>query len=288
MKLKPKYLFLLLLFALSISVEAFYQQTQSASDSRLEIIVWDIGQGDSMLIKTPNNTIGLIDAGPGKIITQKLNNYFGAKPCSIDFAVATHADLDHIEGFISILDYCKVLTFFINKSINEKPLYNELISKLKAKDVKTLSVDDSSDFTVDNVSFDVLWPPKAPISINDTNEGSISFFIEYMEFSMVTMGDLGQKNEIIATKLIKLPLDLLKISHHGSNNSTSNELLSFLTPKFAVISVGKSNRYNHPSPRVLSALTDQNITVFRTDVGGDVKISSDGQTFKINYSDKFE
>jgi len=252
-----------------------------------EVVFLDVGQGDSLLIKTPNSKIGIIDAGKNEKVLYSLEKELRNFQNTIDFAILTHADLDHYGGFFEIIKKYKINNFVINKSIKSTAEFINFLEKIKKLKIKTYSVYMDSYILIDGVLIDFLWPENIfPIyGSSNENESSISAFIRYKNFSIFSGGDLDKANEnlIIDRDCDKTQckIDITKLGHHGSKTSTSKEFLESLSPLLAIISVGKNNIYKHPSDEVLKILNDLEIKYLRTDEQGNIKITSNGLGFFI-------
>ena len=138
-----------------------------------------------------------------------------------------------------------------------------------------------------NLYFDVLWPQNRQISENVLNNNSIVCNLHYNNFSMLFTGDIEEiaENEILKLyssnqKLLKS--DILKVGHHGSRTSSTEEFLNIISPKVAVIGVGKNNNFGHPNGNVLTRLQVLNSVVYRTDLNGEIMIEVNSKSkYKI-------
>ncbi len=245
-----------------------------------EIQLLNIGQGDSILIKTPENKFGLIDAGIGNKVLRELDETLPQYFKEFEFIVITHPDADHAEGFIEVLKRFKVKNVFIEKVNKASKIYDEIKSLIKEKNITNYSIHDLNDFKINEVYFDVVWPFKETntyTDIKEPNDTSIGLVINYKNFNMFTAGDLSYNFEEAALNKTNYDVDILKVSHHGSLTSTSDKFLKLISPEVAVISVGENNRYGHPKKEILERLNNNNIKdVFRTDLSGRVSLVTDG------------
>lgn len=257
---------------------------RSLINDNLVITAIDIGQGDSLFIRTPTNKTVLVDAGSGNLISQKIGELFEGRKCSIDLAVATHSDKDHIEGFIDLIDYCQIKSIFINKSLEKKGPWLKLKEKIAAHKIVNFAVSKGAEIILDEVILKILWPPNMSEETGKSNNSSISILVEYCGFKLLAMGDLPTQEEETLAKNINQNINVLKISHHGSKFSTSNSFLQLIRPEDSIISAGKNNSYNHPSNEVLEKLTAHNVSIFRTDISGNLTIKVEKLT---KYSSKY-
>ena len=128
-----------------------------------------------------------------------------------------------------------------------------------------------------NLYFDILWPKEEQIEENKINNNAIVMKLNYNNFSMMLTGDIEEvaEKEIVKTYKDKkiLKSDILKVAHHGSKTSTTEEILNEIEPKVSLIGVGKNNLFGHPSSEVLKRLENLNSKIFRTDINGEINIS---------------
>ena len=253
----------------------------------LDIFILDVGQGDSILIKTPNNHWALIDSGRN---TNAVNKIFSKLPFTQQnfiFLMASHPDGDHIGGFNDLLRRYSSKIFFAFKSNKKNDLYKNLIKKVSQINNAHLTYED--DFIVDGLEFNILWPTDNISTFKIENVNNASYGIELImnNFSFVSLGDLEEEFELHAINdLISQDIDSFKISHHGSSTSSSIDVLEKLSPKTSFISSGKNNPYGHPSEKVINNLRAIKSKYFRTDEQGTIQIRTDGKnSFKIR-SDK--
>lgn len=107
----------------------------------------------------------------------------------------------------------------------------------------------------------------------DENEDSLVTYMKIASYNILLMGDAGEKTEKKLSHTYKIPkMDILKVGHHGSKYSSSKSFLEEIDPKYALISVGKTNTYGHPSPEVINRLTDLNTTILKTSTQGSIEI----------------
>ncbi len=254
-----------------------------SSLDNIEIWFLDIGQGDSTLIKTPQNNYILIDGGPGTNVSNAIGKVFNSNIFNnIDVVISTHPDKDHIEGLNYVLNKYNIQYYFINKVTKESELIDQNLYIVNKNNIKNFGLNNKNDFIIDGVIFNILWPTKETTNVANTpNNHSISLLISYKDFRFLTMGDADSLVEELIIKSNKITdIDLLKVSHHGSKYSTSNRFVKSVSPDIAVISVGKNN-YGHPTNEVINNLTENNVKIFRTDRDNTVKITSDGKTTNV-------
>lgn len=242
---------------------------------------YDVGQGDSLLIKTPKGRKVLIDGGPdSKIASYVLGEFFPLEECHIDVVVLTHPHLDHLSGLLDIFKLCKIETLYMeNSEIKSKAFasFKQLIDEeyLENNNFQVVFPHSGDVFNLDDVNFEVKWP-STEFSSGNENYMSIVLLLKYGDFEALLTGDAEKK--AYDGMVIPYQVEVLKAPHHGSVDGFNPEFFANLKPLVSVISVGKENKYGHPSPTVVNFLSKLG-TVYRTDVDGTVVIKSDGVVF---------
>ena len=277
-KSRKKFLSVLILIVFCFNICNFF-----IIKRELKIYFVDVGQGDSTFIVTPKNETILIDGG-GSLGTDfdvgesTLLPYIldrGYK--KIDLMFVSHFDQDHIGGLFKILEELKVEKVCISKQEEDSENYQKFLNIVKEKNIQVLVVKIGDKIVLDkNLYFDILWPKDKQIEENKLNNNAIVMKLNYNNFSMMFTGDIEKKaeEEIIETyKNSKiLESDILKVAHHGSKTSTTDEFLSRVKPKIALIGVGKDNMFNHPSNTTIEKLENMGIKIYRTDLNGEISI----------------
>lgn len=230
----------------------------------LRIYFIDIGQGDSTLIITPQNKKILIDSG-GSTLTNEFD--VGEKTLlpyllnrgvrTIDYIMISHFDADHCNGFIKVLENLNVKKVIIGKQCKISGEYTNLMEVIKEKKIPVIVVKEKDRIYLDSYTYlDILYP-KEHLEFDDLNENSIVAKLQYYNFSMLFTGDLGIEGE---KKLLEkfsekdLSVDILKVGHHGSKGSSSEQFLKTVRPKVALIGVSSKNTFGHPSQIVIDRL----------------------------------
>ena len=249
--------------------------------SRLVITVLDVGQGDGIVIEIPNSDkVYLIDGGStskadgaASSITSFLKSRGYSK---IDVHILTHSDLDHLLGIKNMIsDNFKVNRAVLPKINNKDENYLKFESFLKKNKINTLYIKRGDKISVNSLELKCLHPDTDFIAEN-ANAYSTVLYLNYKNFDMLFTGDLEKngESEIMKNRLPKL--DVLKVAHHGSKNSTDNSFLDKTEPKIALISCGYKNIYRHPHKELLDRLKFNNIITYRTDINGSIMIKTDG------------
>jgi competence protein ComEC len=231
------------------------------------VIVCDVGQGDAILAEYKNIQI-LFDVGPdNKKVLKCLENHVPFWDKTIEAVVLSHGDSDHTGGLDDLVKVYKVKNFFSNGFLNKEIEQKIYSRKLSQNDVLSLGL----------FNFEVVWPPayvENTTGEGDGNRNSVAGILKVKntDWSMFLSGDMEMEAEqkLVWRQILIKPVTVLKVSHHGSATATSEELLEVLKPKTAVISVGKGNRFGHPTNNVLERLKKAGTEVRRTDLEGEI------------------
>lgn len=219
----------------------------------------NVGQGDSILIQTPTTNV-LIDGGPDDVVLDELDRVLPVFSRHLNLVMASHSDADHIGGFPSVLARYTYDVFAGTGIPKKSAIRNELNTMIASSTVWNLEAGDRIVLDPYNEIFlDVLWPPANAITATeaDGNEMSLVTRLQYSSSSALLTGDVGipTEKELIRCFGTELFSTILKVGHHGSDSSTSQEFVSAVAPKVAVISAGTGNSYGHPHQSVIETLS---------------------------------
>jgi competence protein ComEC len=251
-------------------------------DGRLHLAFLDVGQGDAILITTPEGAQILVDGGPGPAaLTSALGREMPFWDRSLEAVILTHADGDHVGGLPELLSRYAVGTFLDSGRPDDHPTYQECVRSLAAHGVAHQPVQAGAHITLDDVALDVLSPPAGYLSGTsaDDNNNSLVIRLTYGEMVFLLTGDAEAEAEgWLLHSGAPLDAHVLKAGHHGSGGASTPAFLSAVGPRYVVLSVGAGNRFGHPDPQVLERL-DQlgDVTVLRTDEQGTLEFVTDGQ-----------
>lgn len=246
---------------------------------KLKINFVDVGQGDCSFIITPDNKTILIDGGGNM-----LSNYDVGKKVvlpyilnrgytKIDYVFISHFDQDHSLGCAKIIENLTVSNLILTKQFEENDIYKHIVSIAKQKKVNLIYVKEGDVITLNGVKIKILHPQEKLIAENSINNNSIVFKLEYKSFSILFTGDIENiAEEVILSKNINLKVDILKVAHHGSKTSSSQRFIEAVSPKIALIGVGKNNMFGHPNREVIERLQSYGTKIYRTDECGEISI----------------
>jgi len=281
---KLKLIHLVIILCLSVFAVSTHG-IASDKDGLLKIYFFDIGQGDSIFIETPSGRQILVDGGPDNKVLSKLGEVIPFYDKDIDVVVVSHPHADHMVGLIDALERYEVKNIVEAKESYdsseflawEEAVKNENANNVEAVTGKAIDLGDG-------VTLTILYPFESVIGDNPRNphDDVVVTMLRYKDLEVMLTGDMETKVERrLIMEGYDLDSDVLKVGHHGSKTSTSEEFLSAVSPEVAVIQVGAKNRYGHPSSEVLERLENYDIKYYRNDIDGDIKLVSDGTDFSI-------
>lgn len=274
--------FPILVTSIGLTVLSFVYVVGNNSNN-LEVSFLNVGQGDAIFIKTPNDIQILIDGGPDSRVVEKLDKQMPFLDRTIDIVIATHPDLDHIGGLTDVLQKYDVNLFLTSGNEGSNEAWESIERILKDRNIKTeiTARGDVYDFN-DGVLLKILFPYKDVKDV-EANESSLVTQITYNKQSFLLTGDAPIQTEfiLIGADGITLQSTVLKLGHHGSNTSTAEYFLEKVNPTFTVISAGKDNRYGHPHKSVTDLLDKYDIQVFETAKHGTIQFSTNGETIEV-------
>ncbi len=280
---KKEKAFLILIGVLIFLNFFVWQEVFDLTDTRLKVVFFDVGQGDSIFIKTDQNHQILIDGGPGNVLLEKIEKEMAPWDREIDLVILTHPEKDHIEGLIEVLKRYKIKNILWTGVKRETAQYKAWENILKEREFKTKIASAGQRIKAGNVQIDIFHPfeNKKGKDIKNSNDTSIVSQMTFGRNSFLFTGDITEKVEIELTeKRIDLNSEVLKVAHHGSKYSSHQRFIEAVSPVIAVIQSGE-NSYGHPTPETLQRLEKSAIYVLRTDKLGDIKILSDGNNLQI-------
>jgi competence protein ComEC len=250
-------------------------------DSRMHISFLDVGQGDAILIQTPNHQDILVDGGPSaQAISGELGRRMPFWDRTIELVVLTHPHTDHLNGLLETLRRYKVKQVLYLDTDYDSPTEQEWLSLIREKGIESIfaKVGQVINLGTEEVTIEVINP--APDSSVLDEDNGVVLRLSSGKFSFLLTSDISQEAELdLITRRADLTSTVLKVSHHGSNYSNSAEFLAVVNPKLAVISVGADNDYGHPGAETMQRLTDKVGLdhIYRTDKNSTIEFITNGE-----------
>ncbi len=261
-------------------------QNYFSDQNQLKITMIDVGQGESMLIQLPNQKNILIDGGGPtygdfnlgeKVLVPELMR-LGVK--KLDAIFLTHADADHYRGLLAVLENFEVRQFCSTVLLSSYPEIKLLSQQIEEKKIKSCHLFQGQTWQEDDVLFNILWPNKIyqrdsnrASEIPKDNATSLVFKMCYQYFCFLLTGDI---EDDVETQLVQSGFDLnahvLKLAHHGSKTSSTENFLNAVNPQVAIVSAGYQNRFRHPHSSILKRLNVMKVPLLRTDQDGQIQI----------------
>ena len=285
---KQKIILSSIIFLVWVNVLAWREVAFVATWHFLKVEVLDIGQGDSIFIQTPDRRSILVDGGPGTSVMEKLSHELPFWNKNLDVVILTHPDQDHLLGLFSVLERYKVdyivWTGIVRDGANYQTWVN-LLEKKKKEGSKIIFADSKTSVRNNQVLLTVIHPLHNLSGIffgKADNDTGIVSHLAYGKNAFLLTADVSfdVEKELLKEKA-DISADVLKVAHHGSKYSSSEDFLQAVHPTWAAISVGKNNTYGHPTPEVLQKLAKFDIKTLRTDESGNITFLSDGSDIHI-------
>lgn len=261
----------------------------------------DVGQGDAILIRTPTGKHLLVDGGGSVRFRKQGEEWRDRKdPYDIgrkllvpllkkrgvhhlDYVFLTHQDMDHAGGLQAVVQDIPIRNFIFNGTYRQTPDIEKLFRQILERSIPLYVAEQGQIYDIDKfTTITILYPrERSQIQIqHDQNESSIVFLLEMLGKTWLFTGDMGHPTETTLQSYPAdhwIPVDVLKVAHHGSKNSTSEAWLAKWRPVSSVISAGVNNIYKHPAAATLERLDSAGTRIFRTDLMGEVQsIVKDG------------
>jgi competence protein ComEC len=239
----------------------------------------DVGQGDSILIQTPENEFMLIDSGENDQYSKLSGylDYYGVK--ELKYAVFTHPHADHIGSAFQVVRDYTIDTLIMPPAVSNTSTFEKLMTEIENKRIGVTRAEYGRTYQLGGAELLIL----APLSeeYDNLNNYSVVILLKYGNVKFLFTGDIekGPENEIIEyceSNGFDISADVLKVGHHGSQTSSGQEFLDMVRPEYAVISCGADNDYNHPHLETVRRLEDIGANILRTDLSGDILLLTDG------------
>lgn len=247
---------------------------EAVLNESLEVHFLDVGQADSILILTGDNA-ALIDAGnssDGKYIVNYIKDLGIEK---LNFVVGTHPHEDHIGGIDDVINSFDIEKYYMPDVMTTTKTFENVLDALANKNLKYTVPKEGKTFNLGNAVFETIYVG------NDTKDLNNTSIVLKMTFGNKSFLFTGDATDVSEQKMLNknIKSNVLKVGHHGSEYSTTDEFLKKVDPSISVISVGKDNKYGHPSKKTIDKLKDTEI--YRTDIDQTIIIKTDGNKLDI-------
>lgn len=262
-----------------VSSSAVSETADPVDGAKLKVHYIDVGQGDSEFLELPNGQTMLIDAGNPENGSDIVSYIKGLGHSKIDYLIATHPHSDHIGGMTTVVNSLDIGKIYMPKVAQTTKVYENLLTSISSKGLKVNTAKSGINLLkAGKINIDMIAPCAS--SYQDLNQYSAVIMITYGDNRFLFMGDAGNVSEAQITANVKA--DVIKVGHHGSNTASSESFLKKVSPKYAVIEVGKGNSYGHPTSATLTKLQNIGAQIYRTDKDGTIVFTSDGKGITIN------
>lgn len=254
------------------------QQVEFVAQEDLLIDYIDVGQADSILIRNQDKVM-LIDAGTneaGETVVNYLENLGITK---IDYLIGTHPHEDHIGGLDDVINKFDIGQIYMPKIETTTKTFEDVLEAIENKNLTVTAPNKGDEIVLGQATGEFMTEPI--LDKDNLNVSSLVFRLEFGNNSFLFMGDAEEESE----KTISWPkTDVLKVGHHGSSTSSSEEFLKQVQPQYAIIMVGEDNSYGLPTQETINKLNTIGSTIYRTDENGTIQLTSDGNTIKVKTS----
>ncbi|EKD64599.1 MAG: hypothetical protein ACD_50C00338G0004 [uncultured bacterium] len=278
---------IIIVFIVIFSLGAIFVYHYSKfNDRKLHVVFCDVGQGDAIFLRTPKGSDILIDGGPNNSVLSCLLGHMPFWDRDLELVILSHPHADHLNGLIEVAKRYKIKSFATENLKNNTASFRVLIDEIKKQNIKIQYLHTGDRFSFkDGLILEIVGPSREFIGetsptgmIGESSEfANILTLFNYKDFSLFLTGDSqkeGIKDAILSGFL--QDIDVLQVPHHGSKTGLDSEILSYLKPELAVISVGKNNKYSHPAKEIIEILRNQEIKTLRMDQNGEIEIMTDG------------
>lgn len=277
----------LVIIAGLVGLNLYSQNDFTEIDSKiLQVAFLDVGQGDSILIRTPEEQNVLIDGGPDDSVLYELDQIVPFYDRNIDVMVLTHPHADHVDGLVELVKDYEVQEIYYTGVSHTAPGYIEWLELIQQKQIPLNIVTQPMALDFGNhIKLEFLYPANQDftgIEVENLNNTSIVNRLTYGNVSFLFTGDaeIEQEMDLLETQA-DLSAEILKAGHHGSNTATSDELLEAVGPQYVVIQSGTDNKFGHPHYRTLDRVNEYGAQVLRNDELGTIIFETDGETINI-------
>lgn len=251
-----------------------------ADSANLRVTFLDVGQGDAILVETPEGVQLLIDGGPDALVLRELAATLPWFDRSLDVVLGTHPDKDHIGGLVDVLNTYRVQEIITTENTGETTTAEMYHTALTSEGARITMARAGQVFTLGASTTVTIFSPATDPSMLESNTASIVAQVRYGDIAFMLTGDAPSsiENYLVETYGAELQSDVLKLGHHGSKTSSSDVFLRTVAPQFAVVSAGSDNSYGHPAKEVVARVTAAGVPLVTTAREGRITFETDGTT----------
>jgi competence protein ComEC len=247
--------------------------------AEVSFYAFDVGQGDSFLVRLPGDFNLLVDAGTKKSARSLVSKLRALGVGKIDLFVATHPHEDHIGGAVDVVGAFDVRRVWDSGYNHGSAIQRDMLQTIRGKNTRYGRPRVGFIQKAGGAAIEVLAPDKLISgTASDANNNSLVLLVTYDQVSFLMMGDIEAPGRRAAGKFPRATV--LKASHHGSRNGTDDALLRSVSPEVVILSYGRGNSYGHPHKETMERIRRAGARAYAT-VGGDIKITTDGKTYRV-------
>lgn len=272
------------LLGLIVIFAQHYSAQEYGDDGVLRLWFFDVGQGDAIMIDTPQHQQILVDGGPSEVVLSRLAKALPLSDKELDLLIITHNHSDHLTGVNAILQHYKVNQIWLTGAIHTTETFRRTLQIINDQHIPTKTVRAGEMVSYGDLSGIIIYPledltGQAP---EDQNTASIVSYWQYGQISWLLTGDLpaAQEGELLQRGLVK-QATILKVAHQGSKNSSAEEFLRAVRPEVSVIFAGKNNQFGHPHQTTLEHLRQIGTKIFRTDQDRTILVSVWPESYQV-------
>ena len=256
------------------------------SGETLDVYVLDVGQGDSIFLRSPSGKTMLVDASESGMY-ESIDTFLQNQAVKqLDVVVGTHPHADHIGAMEKIVTHYKIGAYYMPDAQNQTRMFENLLDALTEHNINVKQAAGGKTSAIkwdEDVELTILSPLPG-VDYDDLNDWSVILHVQYGDTSILLTGDAESFAEKAALKALPeeyFRANILKLGHHGSSSSSSDAFLDAVDPDIAVVSLGKDNDYGHPHKEVVTELKNRDIPLYRTDTQGTIHITLDGEGYTV-------
>ncbi len=266
-----------LLDELDAILDIIEEESTPTPEGAMTVHFIDVGQGDSILISMPTGENMLIDAGDndkGEVVVDYLKSQGVER---IDYLVGTHPHADHIGGLDDVIEAFDIGGIYMPRVTHTTKTYMDVLEAIDRKGLKIKTARSGLTIPVEGARTEIL-APDSDLKSDNLNDYSIVIRLTYGQTAFLFQGDAEKRTEDgILSSYDNIKAHVIKLGHHGSSTSNTEDYIEAVDPEYAVITLGADNKYGHPHKEIISLMKDKAITVYRTDLDGTIVAISDGK-----------